>query len=143
MPPRVRGGQSFPAVLTSRHPLGRNGGHLTPGLYDRMHRLTTQYGSKEAAKSPALERHTVLSIIKIIKDHGWEADVDLVEGGRLEAVFTKQESEDLERDIKAAEEAGVEGVDAIKWLDADEVKEVRSVDFEEPIAYSTYLEIWD
>lgn len=140
---RVRGVHILSVVLTSRHPSGRNGGHLTPGLYGRMHELTALYGPKEAAKSPALERHTVLSIVQIIKDHGWESDVDLVEGGRLEAVFTKQEFEDIERDIKAAEEAGVEGVEAIKWLDADEVKEVQSVDLQKSIAYSTFLEIWD
>lgn len=89
-----------------------------------MHKLTSLYGGKEAAKSPALERYTVSSIVKLIKDNGWESDVDLVAGGHLHLIFTESELRDTELDLQAAEKAGVPGIEAIELLDAEVVKKV-------------------
>lgn len=94
-----------------------------------MHELSQLYGSEEATKSVALERYTVASIVKIIKDNGWEADVDLVAGGHLSLVFTQGELRDIELDLNAAEKAGVEGVETVELLDPQYVEEVRSPSF--------------
>lgn len=104
---------------------GRNGGHLTPGLYTRFHELSVLHGVDEAAKSIAIEHYTVSSIIMIIKDQGWESAVDLVSGGHVQLVFTNGELEEIELDLKVAEKSGVPGLEDIKFLDAEVAKEVR------------------
>lgn len=104
--------------------LGRNGGHLTAGLYGRMHELSELYGAEEAKKSFELERYTVASIVKIIKDNGWEEDVDLIAGGHLALVFTQTELREIELDLDAAKKAGVSGVETVELLDAQYVENV-------------------
>ncbi|KAG8888998.1 hypothetical protein FRB98_006262 [Tulasnella sp. 332] len=102
---------------------GRNGGHLTASLYSRMHELSQLYGAEEAKKAFALESYTVTSIVKIIKENGWEQDVDLVAGGHLSLVFTQAELDSIELDIHAAEKAGVQGVETVELLDAQYVEQ--------------------
>ncbi|KAG8999703.1 hypothetical protein FRB94_005956 [Tulasnella sp. JGI-2019a] len=102
---------------------GRNGGHLTASLYSRMHELSELYGAQEAKKSFALERYTISSIVKIIENNGWAEDVDLVAGGHLSLVFTQEELRDIEQDLRAAEKAGVEGVENVELLDAQYVRQ--------------------
>ncbi|KAG9035035.1 hypothetical protein FRB95_012183 [Tulasnella sp. JGI-2019a] len=102
---------------------GRNGGHLTANLYRRMHKLSELYGAQEATKAFALEHYTTASIVKIIEANGWAEDVDLVAGGHLSLAFTQEEFRDLEMNLRAAEKAGVEGVENVELLDAQCVNE--------------------
>ncbi|KAF9024253.1 FAD dependent oxidoreductase [Hymenopellis radicata] len=60
---------------------GRNGGHLTPFVFQEFANLAAQYGVEQAKRGFALEHHTVRTIVEIIKEEGLEDLVDLVHGG--------------------------------------------------------------
>ncbi|KAG8928723.1 hypothetical protein FRC02_006535 [Tulasnella sp. 418] len=99
---------------------GRNGGHLTPAVYSRMHEMKALYGS-DASKHFKIERHTVDSILKIIEDNSWESDVDLVKGGHIQLALSDREMTDILRDIELARENGIEGIDTLEQLSKEEV----------------------
>ena len=90
-----------------------------------MKELSDLYGSSEAVRNFAIERHTVDDIIKLVHEHGWEKDVSLVEGGHLVLLLTQKEVDDVILDIELAKKAGVEGIDAVKVIPKEEVVQVR------------------
>lgn len=102
---------------------GRNGGHLTPAAFSDFHARVTKYGPEEAKRSYALEAHTSSSLVRLIQDHGWADDVDLVHGGHIDLLFTDQEVEEAQRDREAAADAGWP-LDGVVDLTRDEVEAV-------------------
>ncbi|KAF8141326.1 FAD dependent oxidoreductase [Boletus edulis] len=85
---------------------GRNGGHLTPAAFSEFHDRASKYGPEEAKRSYALEAHTASSLVRIIQDHGWVNDVDLVHGGHIKLLCSDQQVESAQRDREAAVDAG-------------------------------------
>ena len=63
--------------------------------------------------------------MRLIRDHGWTDDVDLVQGGRIDLLFTDQEVEEAQRDREAASRAGWP-LDGVVTLAKDEVEAVRA-----------------
>lgn len=82
-----------------------------------------RFGTDEALRWLALERHTVSSIVGMIEEHGLERDVDLVNGGRIELLITPKEYEEARADYEAAKAAGAP-LDDVTWLSADEVRPI-------------------
>lgn len=108
---------------------GRNGGHLTPpvfiGFYDRQQK----YGTEEAKKSYALENYVSSKLLKIIKQEGWDEDLDLVEGGRITMFMTEEEEQKARRDWETARMAGLERVDEVRWLEREEMQAKHGTSF--------------
>lgn len=102
--------------------VGRNGGHLTPAFFQGVVAYAALYGTEEAVRAIALEQHTASSIVKLIKDTGAEAAVDLVEGGHTTLLFTEPELVASKADYAAAKAAGI-NVEEVKFLSQEEVKE--------------------
>ncbi|KIO22713.1 hypothetical protein M407DRAFT_216046, partial [Tulasnella calospora MUT 4182] len=100
----------------------RNGGQLVVGRFSKMHGLTMQYGAEEAIKSTAIEEYTVSEIRKIIRENGWEGDVDLVECRRVNLVFNPRDLGGIESDIAAARRAKVSGIDNVEVLTVEQAE---------------------
>lgn len=83
------------------------------------------YGKAEAIRATALEQYTVAEVLKVIREHGRETDVDLVSGGLTELAFSEQELAEAKADFAAAQAAGVD-VSRVKWLSKEEVQEVST-----------------
>ena len=62
--------------------------------------------------------------MSIIKENGWEKDVDLVEGGRNYLFLSDQELLDHKSDWKRAIKAGIITEDAGQWFTAEETEKV-------------------
>ncbi|EPS94337.1 hypothetical protein FOMPIDRAFT_1026232 [Fomitopsis schrenkii] len=97
---------------------GRNGGQLSLA-FTSFTAASQRFGTDEALRWLALERHTVSSIVGMIEEHGLERDVDLVNGGRIELLITPKEYEEARADYEAAKAAGAP-LDDVTWLSADE-----------------------
>ncbi|KAG8904000.1 hypothetical protein FRB99_002412 [Tulasnella sp. 403] len=108
-------------VILEARDFCRNGGHLTNQLWHRMDELVKTYGAEEALKARLIEYRTVTSIVDFVKANNWESAVDLVEGGHISLVFSKEELDATERDIKAAEVAGTPDLDKIEWVSAEDM----------------------
>ena len=102
---------------------GRNGGHLSPLAFTFFKTASQRFGSEEALRWLALERHTVSSIVTVIEEHGLEKAVDLVNGGRIELLITPREYAEAKADYEAAKAAGAP-LDGVTWLSADEVSPI-------------------
>lgn len=102
---------------------GRNGGHLSPLAFTSFKSASQRFGTDEALRWLALERHTVSSIVQIIEEHGLEKTVDLVDGGRIELLITPREYAEAKTDYEAAKAAGAP-LEDVAWLSADEVSPV-------------------
>ncbi|KAG8962478.1 hypothetical protein FRC05_005323 [Tulasnella sp. 425] len=113
---------SMKVVILEARDFCRNGGHLVAKSFDRMHSLTEKYGAEEAAKSPAIEAHTVSEILKIVKENGWESAVDLVKCRRIDLIFDASELAGIERDIAAAKSAKVDGVEDVEFLTTEQAE---------------------
>ncbi|KAF9224266.1 FAD dependent oxidoreductase [Gyrodon lividus] len=100
---------------------GRNGGHLTPAAYAKFDNRVSRFGAEEAKRSYALEAHTASSLVDIIENNGWTNDVDLVDGGHINLLFTHEEIKEAERDIDAAKRVGW-SLEGLTWLDKGVVK---------------------
>lgn len=99
--------------------LGRNGGHLTPGLFLDFSGHVKDKGLKQYA----LERHSVADILRIIKENGLEETVDLVSGGHIDLMFTEEELKAAQEDFRLAQEAGANLSEA-QWFTAEEMEKV-------------------
>lgn len=102
---------------------GRNGGHITPAAFFEFHARATKYGPEEAKRSYALEAHTASSLVRLIHDHGWTDDVDLVHGGHISLLFSDKQVEKAWRDREAAADAGW-SLDDVVVLSKEEVEAV-------------------
>lgn len=103
--------------------LGRNGGHLTPGLFLDFSGHVKDMGISEGLKQYALERHSVADILRIIKENGLEETVDLVSGGHIDLMFTEEELKAAQEDFRLAQEAGANLSEA-QWFTAEEMEKV-------------------
>ena len=92
------------------------------GFYDRQQK----YGAEEAKKSYALENYVSSELLKIIKQEGWEEDLDLMDGGRITMFLTEEEEQRARRDWETARTAGLERVDEVRWLGSEEMQAVSN-----------------
>ena len=104
---------------------GRNGGHLTPAAFSGFDARMTAYGPDEAKRSYALEAYTTSSFVNLIREHGWTNDVDLVDGGHIDLLFTDQHVKETQRDREAAVRAGW-SLDGVVELSQEEVEVVSA-----------------
>jgi hypothetical protein len=117
-----------PSLVTVAHrqPVsGRNGGHLTAAKYSDFVRRTSLFGTSEALKCLAIERHTVSSILSIVEQHKLAEKVDLVRGGHLSLFFSEQELAEIEADVQAARIAGAP-MEGLEFYDKQRVEKVRA-----------------
>ncbi|KAG0704631.1 FAD dependent oxidoreductase-domain-containing protein [Suillus ampliporus] len=101
---------------------GRNGGHLTPAAFLEFAQRQALFGTVEAIKSYELEEHTASLLVKIIEENGWASDVDLVEGGHINLLFTEKEEKEAKKDYEMAHQAQL-NLDSIEWLPQETVEE--------------------
>ncbi|KDQ19336.1 hypothetical protein BOTBODRAFT_170444 [Botryobasidium botryosum FD-172 SS1] len=94
---------------------GRNGGHLTPSLFNSFGHYVQMHGVNGARRTVELENQTVKDIIDLVDEGGWASDIELVEGGHTKLLFTKNELGCMRSDWKAAEAAGID-LSATQWL---------------------------
>lgn len=92
------------------------------GFYSRQQK----YGAEEAKKSYALENYVSSELVKIIKQEGWDEDLDLVEGGHVTMFMTEEEEKRARRDWQTARTAGLERVDEVRWLGREEMQGVSN-----------------
>ncbi|KAF9462553.1 FAD dependent oxidoreductase [Collybia nuda] len=97
---------------------GRNGGHLSPTRFLDFARLEATYGTDEAKRQHALEKHTAQSLIDIIKNGGLENTVDYVPVDHVAIFLAEQEIEEARADYSTAEAADLD-LSGIEWLNKD------------------------
>jgi len=102
---------------------GRNGGHLTPAVFLEFFQRQALFNTVEAIKSYELEQHTASLLVKIIEENGWASDIDLVEGGHVNLLFTEKEAKNAHKDFDMARQAQL-NLDSVEWLSKEEVEEV-------------------
>jgi hypothetical protein len=85
--------------------------------------MSEAYGADEALRAVALEHHTVSGLLNIIEREGWSKDIDLVDGGSNELLFTQKEIDAAKFDWDAAERAGVD-LTNIHILDKEDIEKV-------------------
>jgi hypothetical protein len=78
----------------------------------------------EAKKQYYLEQHTASELLDIIYANKWENEVDLVNGGHLQLLTTKEEETAMRMDYEAAKAAGLD-VDPVGWISKEEMFNVR------------------
>jgi hypothetical protein len=103
--------------------VGRNGGHLTPAAFLEFAQRQALFDTVEAIKSYKLEQHTASLLVKIIEENGWASDLDLVEGGHINLLFTEKEAKNAHKDFDMARQAQLD-LDGVEWLSQKEVEEV-------------------
>jgi hypothetical protein len=86
-------------------------------------RRVRDWGLEDAKRQLLLEHYTVSEIVKILKDNDLEEEVDLVPGGHVSLLFTKDELHSAKHDFESAKEAGID-LSEIEWLDEDEILNV-------------------
>ncbi|KIP01827.1 hypothetical protein PHLGIDRAFT_131084 [Phlebiopsis gigantea 11061_1 CR5-6] len=99
---------------------GRNGGHLTAATHEDFVYREKLYGKEDAVRETALQQYTVAELVKVIREHGREVDVDLVSGGCMQLFFSEQELADARADFAAAQDAGID-VSQVEWMGKEEV----------------------
>jgi hypothetical protein len=102
-------------------------------------RLCELYGPEEAKRCFEIEQHTVSTTVSIIKENGWEKDVDLVEGGRNYLFLSEQELLDRKSDWKRSIEAGIITEDSGQWFTAEETEKVSKLRLAEETSCSDML----
>lgn len=100
------------AVLEAREfcsgATGRNGGHCTCYCPVEFAVLQANNGREDALKHVELERRTVDSILKLIKENGWQDEVDLAEEGNIHLIRSQEERIVIQGNLRAAAEAGID-----------------------------------
>ena len=102
---------------------GRNGGHLAPSAFGSFASKQRTFGTKHALAQIALENHNTEAIVRILAEKKLAEEVDLVNGGRLELYFTREEQEEARKDYEAAKAAGVPLSD-VEFLSKEAMAEV-------------------
>lgn len=103
---------------------GRNGGHLTPQVFESFKRREDAYGTVEAKKSVDIELHNSVEVRKIIQDNNLDEYVDLVAGGHIVYLDTEHARQKLTADFYAAKAAGVDFTDT-RYISAEEMEQVN------------------
>ncbi|KIJ65352.1 hypothetical protein HYDPIDRAFT_174844 [Hydnomerulius pinastri MD-312] len=109
-------------VILEARDFCRNGGHLTPAAFSEFAARNDKFGPEEAKRSYALEAHTASSLVRIIEENRWTEDVDLVNGGHIDLLFTDDEVNEANRDLDAARKEGL-SLEGVTWLEKEEVKQ--------------------
>ena len=121
-------------VLTKDWDVGRNGGHLTPRVFEGFVSLQQKYGDSQALKSIALEHYTVDVILKIVQDHNLTDEIDLDALGRIKLFITEREILEAKANLHAAGEAGVD-LSKTEWINEHDMNEVCAVNFPEELVW--------
>jgi len=119
---------------------------LSPNTFSSFVDRQAKYNTSEAIKSYTIERYTADSLVKFLKHRLLENNVDLVEGGHLTLLRTKDEERAAKADFEAASAAGL-NLTAIRWIPNQMLIEVgftpQPVAFFISIFLNTFsLEIW-
>ncbi|KAG2102805.1 uncharacterized protein F5147DRAFT_706797 [Suillus discolor] len=101
--------------------VGRNDGHLTPATFLKFAQLQALFDTVEAIKSYELEQHTASLLVKIIEEKGWASDIDLIEGGHINILFTDEEERDAHKGYDLARQARF-NLDGVEWLPQEKVE---------------------
>jgi hypothetical protein len=107
--------------------VGRNGGHLTPSVFLDFHNRQVLYGADEAVKSYNLENYTADSLVRFSQVEGLDDELDLVDGRHVTLFVTPEEEALAKVDFEAAKEAGLGGLESIRFLDRETMKKVSSL----------------
>ncbi|KAG1722482.1 FAD dependent oxidoreductase [Suillus lakei] len=120
------------ASLSLEHPLKivvleardfcQNGGHLMPAAFLEFAQRQASFGTVETIKSYELEQHTASLLVNIIEENGWANDLDLVEGGHINLLFTDEEVKEAHQDFDMARQAQL-NLDGVEWLTKEKVEE--------------------
>ena len=102
---------------------GRNGGHFTAVTFQDFSSYAGSYGTDEALRAVALEKHVVTEVVKLVKDSGKEADIDLVSGGTTMLWVSDEEAAQGRADYDAAKAAGAD-LSEVHLLTSDEMLKV-------------------
>ena len=78
---------------------------------------------QEALKQVIQEQRSVDLVLRLVKENGWEDDVDHVPGGSIHLISSEEERSLLDSQLKAAKEAGVD-VSTFGWLTEEECQKV-------------------
>ncbi|KAG2040208.1 FAD dependent oxidoreductase [Suillus americanus] len=109
-------------VILEARDFCQNGGHLTPTAFPKFAQRQALFNTLEAIKSYKLEQYTVSLLVKIIEENGWASDIDLVEGGHINILFTEKEAKNKRKDFDMARQAQL-NLDGVEWLSKEEVEE--------------------
>ena len=102
---------------------GRNGGHFTAVTFQDFSSYADAYGTDEALRAVALEKHVVTEVVNLVKDSGKEADIDLVSGGTTMLWLSDEEAAQGRADYDAAKAAGAD-LSEVHLLTSDEMLKV-------------------
>ena len=83
------------------------------------------YGKEDAVRETDLQQYTVAALTEVIREHGWETNVDLVSGGCIQLFFLEQELAEAKADFAAAQAAGID-VSQVEWMSKEEVQKVST-----------------
>lgn len=83
-------------------------GHCTCYCPVEFAALEAKDGREDALKHVELEQRTVDSIISLIKQNGWQDDVDLTQEGNIHLIRSEEERLIIEENLRAAKEAGID-----------------------------------
>ena len=114
--------------------VGRNGGHLTPRVFEEFVFLQQKYGDSQALKSIALEHYTVDAILKIVQDHNLTDEIYLDALGRIKIFITEREILEAKANLHAAGEVGVD-LSKTEWINEHDMNEVCAIDFPEELVW--------
>ncbi|KAF8066928.1 FAD dependent oxidoreductase [Lyophyllum atratum] len=107
---------------------GRNGGHLTPAIFQDFSDREQKYGTEEAMKSYKMEHYTTTELLKIIKAENLRDVVDLVGSDHFSLLVTEQEVQDAKNDFEAAKSAGLD-LDIVEWLSEEDVQTTHGASY--------------
>ncbi|KAH9930477.1 FAD dependent oxidoreductase [Epithele typhae] len=100
----------------------RNGGHLTPYLFQGFEKIALEYGAEQAKVGFELEQYTARTLVKLIQDEGIADAVDFIHGGHTCVLMSEVALNRRKGDFKAAATAGT-NLSSVKWLTEGEMHE--------------------
>lgn len=98
-------------------------GHCTCYCPVEFAALEAKNGREDALKHVELEKRTVDSILKIIKDNAWQDEVDLTQEGNIHLIRSEEEQIVIQKNLEAAASAGID-VSRFTFLSASECAKV-------------------
>lgn len=106
--------------LTRSRPVS---GHCTCYCPVDFAALEAHDGREDALKHVELEKRTVDCILDLIKQNGWEGDVDLTQNGNIHLIRSQEEHLVIESNLKAAKEVGID-VSRFEFLSQEDCAKV-------------------
>ena len=121
---------------------GRNGGHLTPLIFDDFverssYPIPNPVG--DAVRVSRLEQYTLNAMASLVAEHGWAEDVDFVQNGHIKLLLNDAEEAASRKDYEAAKKAGVP-VSDVRWIDKEEMKKENGADH--PGVWLPAINVW-